>query len=73
MRFKNQDVNPQIQSGRPTSASVRIPDSSRTSREIRKVPSPEVRSFIDHFVGAFLLGKTSRLCEQKASAVLVIV
>ena len=29
--------------------------------------------FIDHFVGAFLLDKASRLHEQKASAVLVIV
>jgi hypothetical protein len=29
--------------------------------------------FIDHFVGAFFLDKASRLCEQQASAVLVIV
>jgi hypothetical protein len=33
----------------------------------------EVSRFIDHFVGAFLLNKASRLHEQKASAVLVIV
>jgi len=28
---------------------------------------------MDHFVGAFFLDKASLLCEQKASAVLVIV
>src|ERR1700730_280891 len=33
-----QGVNPWIQSGWRTSALMRIPDSSRTSREVRKVP-----------------------------------
>jgi hypothetical protein len=50
-----------------------MPDPSRTLQHFRKVPSPEVSRFIDHFVGAFLLDKESRLCEQKASGVLVIV
>jgi hypothetical protein len=45
----------------------------RLWRQVRFVPTTEVSRFIDHFVGAFLLNKASRLHEQKASAVLVIV
>jgi hypothetical protein len=45
-------------------------DIVRPPRHVRFVPSPEVSRFIDHFVGAFLLDKASRLHEQKASAVL---
>jgi hypothetical protein len=37
------------------------------------VPSPEVRRFIDHFVGGFFLDEAFRPYEQKASALLVIV
>jgi hypothetical protein len=38
--------------GRRTSALVRIPDSSRTSRDVRKVPTTEVADPFNYFVGA---------------------
>jgi hypothetical protein len=36
----------------PMSALQRITDSSRTSRQVRKVPLSEVRILFDHLVGA---------------------
>ena len=36
-------VNPEIQSSRRTSPLVRIPDSSRTPREVRKVPTTAIQ------------------------------
>ena len=37
-------VNPKIHGGRPTSALVRIPDSSRTSRDVRKVHIADINT-----------------------------
>jgi hypothetical protein len=37
------------------------------------IPPPSAPQEVVHFVGAFFLDKASRLYEQKASAVLVIV
>jgi hypothetical protein len=45
----------------------------RSDAKVREVPSPEVIRFIDHFVGGFFLDKASRLYDQKANAVPVIV
>jgi hypothetical protein len=58
---------------RATSGLCLIATEERTSWDVSNVPSPEVSWFIDHFVGAFFLDKASRLYEQKASAVLVII
>ena len=49
-----------------------LADMHGSDAKVRKVPSPEVSRFIDHFVGGFFLDKASRLYDQKASVPVIV-